>query len=71
VTSVRQQLDAQQLGHLSQIADAAGWSLSGLSEAQQAAVVATLGISQQQLARFLEEEGAGGPRGVKRGLDRQ
>jgi phosphate/sulfate permease len=83
---VRQQLDRQQLLHLTQIATAAGWSFTELSGEQRQAVCTTLGIGLDLLQQFFEEEAgpaaaaaAGGavgaavgvaPRGVKRGLDR-
>jgi hypothetical protein len=69
---VRQQLDAQQLTHLTQIAQAAHWSIAALSTEQREAVCATLGVGLELVARFFDEEGAaatgGAPRGVKRGV---
>jgi hypothetical protein len=71
---VRQQLDQQQLAHLTQIAQAAHWSLAALTAEQQETVCSTLGVGPELLLQFFDEEGsvggAGGPRGVKRGLDR-
>lgn len=70
---VRQQLDVQQLTHLTQIAQAAKWSIAALSTEQREAVCATLGVGLDVVARFFEEEGGvaatgAAPRGVKRGV---